>query len=544
VTSAPVHPPSGTPAGTRERLAGVVQAVGRRSSDIERRSGESATVLLLFTAVYAAVGYWLVVRMHVVGFDTLDRFARSLTVLHDDPATLSAVGFDDAPLSVLLLTPLTAVPALARSLVVVPLASAFFAGVTMTVLNTMMRRARLSLGLRAVVLVALGLNPLVVMYASIGAPDFLWLALVVSALGALVAWYVTADIRFVMLAGLLYAVAALTGYSSLLWFLVSLVMVAAILARLGADGREIEGTTVGLASPTVYVVVVWSALNALLLSDPFGWVTAGGAGGTATADLSAAEILGGTVDLVVRGAPIALVVLPALLVAGVARRNGFALWLGALVAVSVVAPGLGAALGLTDSPLAMSNALPILLTSVVGGVWLARSAVGSGAVVAAALAAGLLLSAPWTFASMPDFERQGLERAFHDAVSTGDDQEGAATLDGGTVGFDNELDMATWIRANVPDDASVLTDDAATSAVVLLTGTPATFVERADDDWETIADDPAARVDYLLLSTDTGRDALSARHPEAVLGLDPSLPVAHDNRRYTLVAVPSTGGEG
>ena len=89
------------------------------------------------------------------------------------------------------------------------------------------------------VLATLGLNPLVVMYASIGARSFLWLAFVIAALGALFAWYVTADIRFVMIAGLAFAVAALTGYGSLLFFLLSLVMVAAILARLGADGTEI-----------------------------------------------------------------------------------------------------------------------------------------------------------------------------------------------------------------------------------------------------------------------------------------------------------------
>lgn len=521
----------------------AVQAVGRRPLDIERRRWESRAVFAVFTAFYSGVGYWLVVQMHVVGFETLDRLDRGElrgSVVEDHQA---AVGFDYPPLSILLVSPLTVFPDLARSLVVVPISSALFAGLTMMFLNTIMRRAQIAFPLRAAVLVTLGLNPLVVMYAAIGADDFVWLAFVVAALGALFAWYVTADIRFVMIAGISYSVAALAGYSSLLWFLVSLVMVAAILARLGADGREIEGTAVGFAAPTVYVITVWSVLNLLLLADPFGWITASGdrAASGDVGGLSFGDVVRGTVDLVVHGAPIAIVVLPALVFAGIARRNGFALWLGLMLAVSVLAPGLAVALSLADSPLLMSGALPILLVSVVGAVWLARSAMSNAVVVTTVLAATLLLSIPWTFASMDDFAHQGQERAFHDAVSTGDDQEGTSAVDGSTVGFDNELDMATYIRDNVTGRNSILTDDASTYAVILFTGSPSTFfdrVDRSDGPWDRVARDPSARVDYLLMANAPGGDLLTDLYPAAARGSDPSFPAVHANQRYTLVEVP------
>jgi hypothetical protein len=533
----------------QERLSGVVQAVGRRPADIDRRWWESTAVFVAFTVLYSVVGYWLVVQVHVVGFETLDRFARSLMVVHDESPRLAAIGFDYPPLAVLFLTPFTLVPGLARSLVVVPVVSAVFAALTMVAVNTMMRRALVTLPLRLAVLATLGLNPLVVLYAGVGARHFLWLALVVAALGALLAWYVTADIRFVMVAGLAYAVATLAGYGSLVWFLVSLVMVGAILVRLGADGREVEGTTVGFATPTLYVVALWTAFNLLLLSDPFHWITESSdlAASGGLADFSFGDVVSGTVELVVRGAPVAVVVLPALVFSGIARRNGFALWLGVLLAVSILSPGVAVALRLTDSPLVMSNALPILLVSVVGAIWLARSAMTSRALVAGALAVGLLLSIPWTFAAMKDFRQQGLERAFHDAVSTGEDQEGATTLDGSTVGYGAEQDMADFIRANVADPGAILTDNAATYAVMLLTGSPATFLDRVDtseEAWTRAARDPAAHVDYLLLSADTATDQLSARYPAAATGTDPTLPTVHANRRYTLVEVPSGFGFG
>ena len=527
----------------RERLSGVVQAVGKRPADIQRRGWESAAVFAVFAAVYSVVGYWLVVEKHVVGFETLDRWTRALMIWRNEPPKLSSVGFDYAPLSVVLLAPFAFVPVLTKSLILIPVVSAVFAGFTMVLVNTMLRRAQVLLPVRLMVLATLGLNPLVVMYASIGARSFLWLAFVIAALGALFAWYVTADIRFVMIAGLAFAVAALTGYGSLLFFLLSLVMVAAILARLGADGTEIEGTTVGFAAPTVYVVALWSLFNLILLFKPFNWLTESSdtAASGGLADFSVLDVLRGTVDLVVYGAPLAIVVLPALIFAGVARRNTFALWLGLMLLVSILAPGLAVLVRVTDSPMLMNNALPILLVSVIGAIWLARSAVQGATVVAGVLAGALLLSIPWTFAAMDGFAQQGVERAFHDAVLTGDSQEGATTVDGSVVGYDNERAMADYILDHADSPDAILTDNASTYAVILMTGKPSVFFDRVDESdgpWNRAAKDPAGHADYMLLSTSTATDLLSRLYPDAAARDDALLKEVYGNARYTLVSVP------
>lgn len=527
----------------RERLSGVVQAVGKRPADIQRRRWESVAIFAVFTVLYSVIGYWLVVEKHVVGFETLDRWTRALMIGRNEPPKLSSVGFDYAPLSVILLAPFAFVPVLTKSLVIIPVVSAIFAGFTMVVVNTMMRRAQVMFPVRLMVLATLGLNPLVVMYASIGARSFLWLAFVLAALGALFAWYVTADIRFVMIAGLAYAVAALTGYGSLLFFLVSLVMIAAILARLGADGTEVEGTTVGFAAPTVYVIALWSLFNLILLFKPLNWLTESSdtAASGGLADFSFLDVVRGTGELVLYGAPVAIVVLPALIFAGIARRNGFALWLGLMLLVAIVAPGLAVLVRVTDSPLLMNNALPILLVSVVGAIWLARSAVQGSTVVAGVLAGALLLSIPWTFSAMDDFQQQGIERAFHDAVLTGDSQEGARTVDGSVVGFDDERAMADWILDNVDRPDAILTDNASTYAVILMTGKPSIFFDRVDESdgpWTRAARDPASHVDYLLMSTSTASDLLSRLYPNAAARDDSILEEVYGNTRYTLVAVP------
>lgn len=529
---------------TRERRLGIVQAVGRRPDDIERRWWETLLVFALFTAAYTWFGYWLVVDKHVVGFETLDRLNRAVMIWHNQPPKLSAIGFDYPPLSTLAVAPLALFKGLASSLAIVPLASAVYGALTMASLNTLMRRAVIAAPLRAAVLVGVGLNPLVVLYAANGARHFIWISLLVVAIGAIVAWFVTADVRFVMISGLAFSVAALAGYSSLIWGVLVALMIGGILARLGADGTEVEGTVVGFASPVVYVVALWTAFNLLILKDPFNWITqssdAASSGGLERFDT--VELLRATGELVLYSAPIAIVVLPALLFAGVARSNPLALWLGVLLLTAIAMPPAAVLLQFTDSAMLMRNGLPILLISVIGAVWLARTSTTASGLVVAALIAGLLASIPWTFDAMKTYEHQNLEAAFADAVSTRQSQEGAKTLDGETIGIVSEQAMAKYITTNIDAKNSILTDNAQTYAVMLMTGRPDIFfdrVDKSDGPWQEAAKDPAAHVDYMLLSTDTSDDLLSRLYPEAADGSDPLLPVVYRTERYLLVGVPT-----
>ncbi|NPC98475.1 hypothetical protein [Nocardioides sp. zg-DK7169] len=527
----------------RERLVRVVQSVGRRPRDITRRPWESAGIFAFFLLAYLVFGYWLVVEMHVVGFESLDRLNRALMIWHNDPAKLSAVGFDHPPLVTLLIAPATIIPALGSSLGVVPLISAVFAALTMVVLNTMLRRAAVALPLRLAVLAALGANPLLALYAAGGASQFVWISLTTVAIGALFAWYVTADVRFVMIAGLAFSVASLAGYTSLLWFVLGAVLVAGVLASAGADGTEVEGTTVGFAAPTVYVIALWTVLNLVLLGNPVAWLTSGRESTRPGTDLDAAQILQQTFELVLYGAPLALLVLPALLVVGAARGNGFALWLAAFLVVSIATPAVDVALGLTGQPILMRDALPVLVLSVVGAIWLARSAGTRTTLVGAVLVLALLVSIPWTFRAMKTYPHQNLESAFAAALSSRESQEGSRTVSGSTVGVASEQTMADYLSTHVAGRSSVLTDNAQTFPVMFFTGDPALFLDRIDEGegpWQDAADDPAgAGVDFLLLSIDTEEDLLSRRFPEAVAGTDPLLPEIFRTTRYVLVGVPA-----
>ncbi len=528
----------------KERLAGLVQAVHRMPADIPRRRWESLAVFLTATAAYSWFGYWLVVKMHVVGFETLDRMNRALMIWHNDPAKLSALGFDYPPLTTLLIAPLAISRTVASSLWVIPLTSAIFAGVTMMSLNTLARRAQVAAPLRIAILVALGLNPLVLLYSSGGARQVISTTFVVVALGAIVGWYVTANVRFVMLSGIAFSIAVLSGYSSVLWFVIAACMIAAILARLGATGEEIEGTTVGFSAPALYTIALWTVFNLILFVNPFNWVTiASDSGGGNPGSFSVVELIQGTFWMVLAGAPIAFVVLPALIFVGVARGNTLALGLSVMLGAAIVAPALTVLVDLTDSPLQLRNCLPILFFSVIGALWLIRSADAASPLVAGGLVLGLLISVPTTFYSMEHYRYQTLEHAFTAAVRTGESQEGTKTLSGAAIGVVDEQAMADYIKDNISQPSAILTDNSQTYAVMLMTGRPELFfdrVDRSDGPWKAMAADPGGKVPYLLMTVNDSADLLAQYYPEAASGADPRLLTIYKTGRYVLYGVPDS----
>lgn len=243
------------------------------------------------------------------------------------------------------------------------------------------------------------------------------------------------------------------------------------------------------------------------------------------------------------GAPLAIIVLPALLFAGIARGNPFALWLGLMLGASILLPSAAVVLRLTDSPMLMRNALPILLISVIGAIWLARSAEEGSTLVAALVVVALVISIPWTLQAMKSYRYQNLEAPFAAAITTGESQEGAQTLNREKVGIVSEQAMARYIANNVSRDNSILTDNAQTYAVMMLTGHPEYFFDRIDNSdgpWKVAARDPGKHdIDYLLMSASDNGDLLTKLYPDAAAGSDAQLQVVYRTPRYVLVSVPA-----
>lgn len=520
----------------------MVQSPQARSEGSHRL--ENWLVFSITVAVYAAVGIWLVTQMHVVSFESLDRMNRALMALHNDPAKLTAIGFDYPPLSVLVLTPLAIFSDLARSLIALPISSALFAGIAAISLNSLLRRCRIPGPFRIAVLAALALNPLVILYASTGSSQIIWVSLMLAGVSSVVKWFVTAQIRYILVAGLTFSIAGVAGYGSLVWAVLAAFLIGVVLQRHGARQAEVEGTVIGFSSPVVYVIALWTVFNAVILGNPLSWIKRSVTGderiGGSFPDrlLDVLQDLG---DVVLATSPLTIIVVPLLIVAMFRRRDEMAGWLAVCILAALALPAIAVLVRGDGSHILMRDGLPILVLTVAGACWLVRSLDAGQAAGALLVVVGLLGSAAYSFHEMSDYPHQNLESSFIEALTSGDSQEGEITAAGQQVGILSEEAMAGYIRRNVTANGSILTDNSQTFAVMLLTGRPELFfdrVDRGDAAWFRAAEDPGLGVRYLLLSRSTADDRLSQIHPTAATASDPALQAVFTTDRYVLVSVP------
>ncbi|UUY06042.1 hypothetical protein LRS13_11160 [Svornostia abyssi] len=504
---------------------------------------EGLAVFTVFTLLFGALGYWVVCVLHVVPFEALDRLTRATMVWHNDPPKLAAIGFAFPPLITVVLLPFVLVGSMGSSLVALPVCSAIFGGITMVALHRVLARAEVGPA-RFLLLLLIAANPLIAFAAATGGGDIVGIALITVAMGALVAWYATVDTRYLVSGGLAFAMACVASYHFIGWLLLGAGVVGVTLMRHRADEGEIEGSLVMFLTPGVFVLALWALFNAIVIGDPLSWLTDSATTTVNAASSSAistdvAGVAEQTFRLVLAGAPIALVVLPALVACAVLQRNELAAWLALFGAFAVVTPAVLALTRDDVSQIALREALPILVVALVGIAWLHQSLPGARTLVAALAGIGLLVSIPITWNALDTYRYQSMEQAFHRAISTGEDQEGTRSRGGLEVGVLSERAMAEFLKT---DGRRTLADNAQTFGVIALTGDPRQFLDRADagdDRWRAAAARPPADVRYFLFAKNAPSDELRRLYPQAARGNDPRFLTVFDTPRYRLVAVPA-----
>jgi hypothetical protein len=170
------------------------------------------------------------------------------------------------------------------------------------------------------------------------------------------------------------------------------------------------------------------------------------------------------------------------------------------------------------------RAMPLALIGVAWIYMSVRSRPTRIAVWAASFAV-LVATLPLTWHTMRTYPVQYLEQAFTNAVATGKDQEGRPSRGNYVVGIRDQRQMANYIDTHVRRTNAILTDDAQTFSVMLLSGKPQLFwdrIDRGDDLWLDARDSPWGRVRFVLIS-DSPNDLLRARYSHALDGTEPGL---------------------
>jgi hypothetical protein len=511
-------------------------------------------IFVVAAALYIGIGYWVTIEGRVVVFDALDRLTRAFLVWHNDPPKLAAIGFVFPPLTTMVLLPFAVVKPMATSLIALPLMSALFAAFALVMLDRTLARCDMPTLPRLGLLAVFALNPLWVFYAGNGMSEAVYAAFLAFSLYCFVSWYVTTEPRYLIGAGFGIALLLLTRYAFIIWALLLALLIGVALVRRRASRYEVEGSVIAYASPVIYFLALWILFNALIVGDPFGWVFTGdtaqqavnAAGPLSAESVTFEEVSRRLLQLNAIVFPLAFAAVPALVAVFLVQRNDMALWLASFIVLGIVIIGVHAFAAQQEALLTLRDSFPMLVASFVGAGWIYRSWESFRPLVWAATLVMLLIGMVTAWVGMREYPFQSQEEAFTKAIATGETQEGGPSRGGFRVGVRNELQMAEAIkRLDLGPKANnrILTDNAQTYGVILLSGRPQLFFDRiafGDTRWQQVLENPAGRVRYMLASTNPqAGDLIQQRYGQAVQGTDEQFTVAARNERYVLLRVPA-----
>lgn len=507
---------------------------------------EGWVIAIVFAAAFFAAGYFTIVHGHIVQFGAMERLADAYMAWWNDPPKLAAVGLVLAPIGTLVFLGPALIKPFATSLEALPLITALAAGGTLALLNTLLARCEVKRGVRWLAVLLLAVNPMFVFYAGSGSPEAIGLFLAAGSLLAIVSWRVTDETRYLVGAGIAIGVAVMVDYTYLAWALALMLTIAFVGPGPRGGQTKLRSSLLLFLTPIFYSVLIWTILNGVILESPFQWLEIGTFQPAANLDPAVmgapAELgtaLGDLAEVILGVAPLAFVAVPLLAVSAFGRRDslGFGLILVPLAAAAAIV--IAALLEDRAGYVTLATGLPLAIAAIAAIAWLYRVEPDWRFVCALVILAGLGGAIPLSWNAMQSYEYQDQEQAFTRLVETRDSQEGTSSLGGYRVGIDPELGMADYIDNHLkPARNSILTDSNATYGVVLTSGRPDYFVDRADyseGEWLTIRDHPFGKVQYMLVANSASGDLIRARYPGLDLGAQPGLvPIFHTDR-YVLV---------
>ncbi len=509
--------------------------------------------LAMFTVlglVYFVIGYRVTIGQHVVVYDALDRLTRAYLVWHNAPPKLAAVGFVFPPLTTFVFLPFTVVKPLATTLIALPLTSAIFAALTVLMLDRTLARCDMPPLLRLPLLALFAFNPFWLFYAGNGMSEVVYSYFLAAGLYFFVSWYATTEPRYLIGAGFAISILVLIRYGFLIWGVLMAVLIGVALVRRRASAVEVEGSVIAFAAPVIYIMALWILFNALIVGSPFGWLgdattsqqAVNATGEVGMQNLGLDQLTKRLLELNVAVFPLAFLAVPALVATFVTQRNDMALWLASFIVLGIVIMGLHALGAGQEGLLTLRDAMPMYLTAFVGAAWVYRSMPELRLPVLAVTALVLVVGLFTAWSGMKNYPFQSQEQAFTRALFSGDDQEGTSSRGGFIPGIAAEARMAEFIKTELPQKRdAILTDNAKTFGVIMLTGRPQNFfdrIDKGDTRFREVVRDPFGKVDYLLLATNpTSNDIIRERYPEAGQGTVNGLRVVFRTDRYVLLSV-------
>ncbi len=501
---------------------------------------ETLGIFIGFGVLYMLLGFRLI-DLHVINFDALDRLTRAFMVWYNDPPKLASIGFSLPPLGTLVLVPFAAIKGLVTSGLALPISSAIFGAGTLTFINRMFAMSDMVRGARLLIVLLVGLNPMFGFYAMNGTGDMAYMMFAAFGMFCVLGWGRNGSARYLIGAGLAFAVAVIARYEFILWALVLAFLVSGSLTAKGRDKDEVEGSVIAYLAPVMYALGIWIFLNAVVLGDPFAWISDASSSAPVNAvassapDFSLIDAIGNALRIQLIF-PVSLVAIPMLLLG---TRDAVGIGIAILILVNIGWSVVSAAIEGSVDVIELQDALPGMIAGCAGIAWCYLRAESMRALLWAVTVGLALVSLPLAWSQMQSFPHQNLEQAFTRAIFTGEDQEGTTSRGGFEVGIAPEREMARYISDQDLDPNLILTDNARTFGVIALTGRPDLFfdrVDKGDTEWQKVVDAPQGKVDYMLVQR-TDADLILQEYPGIDVGDADGFDPIVSNERYTLISV-------
>jgi hypothetical protein len=209
------------------------------------------------------------VTRNAVDWRALAAAAHAADILRQEPiVNLALIGFVEPPLPTLLQLPFVwLLPEAAQCGQTVWLLGALVGGLTVLLLNGACAGLGVGRPWRWVLCALVTLNPVFLGLAALGAPDGLYVLLLLGAGWALLRWQRDARLRDLISGSLYLSFACLTRYDAVLVAGVAAAVVSYTALRRGGRWAQLEGTLITFLLPVAYLSALWVLANWLILGD-------------------------------------------------------------------------------------------------------------------------------------------------------------------------------------------------------------------------------------------------------------------------------------
>lgn len=247
-------------AGGKAATEGLVNSVPSRLE---------AAVMFTGSAVFVALVGALAVTQNSVSWSALAALAHAVDVLRQERTiNLALVGFVAPPLPALFYLPLVWLgPEFAETGQTVWLFGGLVAGATLVTLNAGCADVGLTRAARWLFCMLVLLNPVFLGLTATGAPDGLYLFLLLGGGWALLRWQRRETLRDLIGCSLFLSLAVVTRYDAIAPVLAATLVVGIQTLRRGTGWSKLEGTLITFLLPIVYVTALWLLANRLIMGD-------------------------------------------------------------------------------------------------------------------------------------------------------------------------------------------------------------------------------------------------------------------------------------